>query len=99
MRRIATAALISLALATPGFAQLPNVQQMLQGLSTGNQSQDHALQEAFERGYQRGRQDEAQRLRSADRSDRRDDRTNDRRDDNRAPYPTDRRSGSSDYNR
>ena len=51
-------------LATPAVAQVPNVQQLLQGLLSGNQGQDQSLQEAFERGYQRGREDEARRLRS-----------------------------------
>lgn len=51
---------MGLALASPATAQLPNVQQLLQGLTTGNQGQDQALRDAFERGYQRGRQDEAQ---------------------------------------
>jgi len=48
---------------------------LLQGLTTGNQSQDQALRDAFERGYQRGRQDEARQQRpdrsSNDRSSRR----------------------------
>ncbi len=50
----------------PAAAQVPNVQQLLQGLTTGNQGQDTALRDAFERGYQKGRQDEAQ-MRGSDR--------------------------------
>jgi hypothetical protein len=59
MRLAAAVTLLSLTAAFPAAAQLPNVQQMLQGLTSGDQSRDQALQEAFERGYQRGRQDEA----------------------------------------
>ncbi len=58
------AAVLTLASAIPASAQTPNVQQLLQGLTTGNQSQDQALRDAFERGYQKGRQDEAQNGRS-----------------------------------
>lgn len=61
MRYTVAAALLGLTLATPAAAQAPNVQQLLGGLLTGNQSQDQAIRDAFERGYQRGRQDEAQR--------------------------------------
>lgn len=60
MQRIIVTTLIGLGLAGPAAAQVPNVQQLLQGLTTGNQGQDQALRDAFERGYQRGRQDEAQ---------------------------------------
>ena len=60
-------AALGLALAVPAAAQAPNVQQLLQGLTSGNQRQDQALHDAFERGYERGRQDEA-RLRRPDRS-------------------------------
>ena len=63
MKRILGAALFGLAICHPAAAQMPNPQQFLQGLTTGNQNQDQALRDAFERGYQRGRQDEA-RLRS-----------------------------------
>ncbi len=59
MRRIIVATGFALAFAGPAAAQGPNVQQLLQGLTTGNQGQDQALRDAFERGYQRGRQDEA----------------------------------------
>lgn len=60
MQRTVVATLVGLALTGPAAAQVPNVQQLLQGLTTGNQGQDQALRDAFERGYQRGRQDEAQ---------------------------------------
>ncbi len=62
MQHIIATILIGIALAGPAAAQVPNVQQLLQGLTTGNQGQDQALRDAFERGYQRGRQDEAQPL-------------------------------------
>ena len=77
MQNAVAAALLGLILATPAAAQVPDVKQLLQGLTTGNQNQDQALRDAFERGYQRGRQDEARLQRSgrsgvdADRSDRR----------------------------
>lgn len=87
MRKIMMAALLGLVFATPVAAQVPDVGRLLQGLTTGNQSQDHALHDAFERGYQRGyqrgREDEA-RLRHSDRYDRRS--PDDRRD-----YPDDQR--------
>jgi|SwirhisoilCB1_FD_contig_41_7365807_length_701_multi_2_in_0_out_0_2 hypothetical protein len=81
MRSAFAAAFIGLASVSPAAAQMPNVQQMLQGLTTGDQGRDRALQEAFERGYQRGRQDEARQQQSSSRSDRgdrynRDDRYN-----------------------
>lgn len=60
MQRLIMTAALTLALAGPAAAQMPNVQQLLQGLTTGNQNQDQGLRDAFERGYQRGRQDEAQ---------------------------------------
>lgn len=59
MRLTAMTAIFGLAFAVPATAQVPNVQQLLQGLTTGNQGQDQGLRDAFERGYQRGRQDEA----------------------------------------
>jgi hypothetical protein len=64
MQRIVVATLFGLALVGPAAAQAPNVQQLLQGLTTGNQGQDQALHDAFERGYQHGRQDEARQQRS-----------------------------------
>ena len=91
MRRAAIATLLGLAFSTPAAAQVPNVQQLLQGLTTGNQNQDQALRDAFERGYQRGRQDEARQQRpdrgNSDRSPRRsrDDRDNDDYRDERGP--------------
>jgi hypothetical protein len=69
--------------ALPAMAQSPNVQQLLKGLTTGDQSHDKAVRDAFERGYQRGRQDEARQM--ADRSSRRGN--------------EDYRRGSSDYDR
>ncbi len=95
MRRTIMATLLALAFASPAAAQLPNMQQMLQGLTTGNQSQDQALRDAFERGYQRGRQDEA-RMQTPDRgnNDRSPRRGRDERDSeyNREP---ERRPGNS----
>lgn len=91
MQRVVIATLLGLALAAPAAAQVPNVQQLLQGLTTGNQNQDQALRDAFERGYQRGRQDEARQQRpdrgSNDRSSRRsrDARDNDDDRDERGP--------------
>lgn len=46
-------------LTTPALAQTSSPQQMLQGLLTGNQSQDRAVRDAYERGYRAGQQDEA----------------------------------------
>jgi hypothetical protein len=66
MRLVIAVAGLGLAIANPLAAQTPNVQQLLQGLTTGNQNQDQALRDAFERGYRRGRQDEAQ-MRHSDR--------------------------------
>lgn len=59
MRHAIIATLLGLSLAAPAAAQVPNAQQLLGGLLTGNQNQDQAVRDAFERGYQRGRQDEA----------------------------------------
>ena len=67
MRPMIVATVLGTALAAPAMTQVPNVQQLLQGLTTGNQSQDQALRDAFERGYQRGREDEA-RLQRPDRN-------------------------------
>ena len=50
----------------PAMAESSNIQQLLQGLTTGDKSHDQAVRDAFERGYQRGRQDEARQM--ADRS-------------------------------
>lgn len=61
----------ALLLAAPVTSHAQGVQQLLQGLTTGNQSQDRALQEAYERGYQKGRQDEAQLHRGRGNDDRR----------------------------
>lgn len=98
MRNAAAAALLGLILATPAVAQVPDVKQLLQGLTTGNQNQDQALRDAFERGYQRGRQDEARMQRpgrsdaDADRLDRRGagDRDRGNYDDRRQEYRNDR---------
>jgi len=105
MRAILVALFLGLIAATPAVAQSPNVQQMLQGLFTGDQNQDRALQEAFERGYQRGRQDEARQQQSNDRYRQREERGDADRygsdrnayQGNRRPDPAYRRSGSSDY--
>ncbi len=64
MQRTVVAILLGLSLVGPAAAQVPNVQQLLQGLTGGNQGQDQAMRDAFDRGYQRGRQDEARRQRS-----------------------------------
>ena len=91
MRTAIAATLLALVLTTPAMAQNPNIGQLLQGLTTGNQGQDQALRDAFERGYQRGRQDEARLSRPGrDRGGRNeDDRRSDgdRRDDNRSDRP------------
>jgi hypothetical protein len=105
MQRMVAATLLGLALAGPAAAQVPNVQQLLQGLTTGNQGQDQALRDAFERGYQRGRQDEARQQRpdrgGSDRSFSRggDERNSGSYRDERAPnQPSYGRPGGS-YNR
>ncbi len=67
MRFAVAAALVALTLATPAGAQ--GMQQLLQGLTSGNKNQDDAVRQAYERGYQKGRQDEA-RLRSGGNSSR-----------------------------
>ncbi len=72
---IIAASVLALAGTTPTVVQAQNVQQLLQGLTTGNQSQDQALRDAFERGYQKGRQDEAQ-LQRRSGGNRNDDRRN-----------------------
>ncbi len=102
MQRTFVVTLLGLALAGPAAAQVPNVQQLLQGLTTGNQNQDQALRDAFERGYQRGRQDEARQQRpgqsGGDSSNRRgvDERDNGGYRDQRGPdQPYGRQGGSS----
>jgi hypothetical protein len=58
----------TLALPVTAHAQsAPGWQQTLQGLFTGNQSQDDALRQAYQRGYQRGRDDEARALQANNR--------------------------------
>jgi hypothetical protein len=58
----------TLALPVTAHAQsAPGLQQTLQGLFTGNQSQDDALRQAYQRGYQRGRDDEARALQANNR--------------------------------
>lgn len=88
----------------PATAQIPNVQQLLQGLLSGNQDQDRALRDAFERGYQRGREDEARLHTDRDRRDRvgqdrrgprgrdADGYEDDRYDGGRRPHRDERRS-------
>ncbi len=75
MRVVGSVMMVFLALVGPASAQAPNIGQLLQGLTTGNQNQDQALRDAFERGYQRGRQDEARNNQNTNRRapDRRDD--------------------------
>ena len=65
----------TLALPVAAHAQsAPGWQQTLQGLFTGNQSQDDALRQAYQRGYQRGRDDEVRALQANNRAGRYDDR-------------------------
>ena len=71
-RYLAGVAVIVL-LAAPSASWAQNVPQLLQGLMTGNQSQDQGLRDAYERGYQKGRQDEAQLSRRGRQEDRRQD--------------------------
>lgn len=84
MRSAVAAAFLGMALVTPASAQVPNVQQLLKGLTNGNQNQDQALRDAFERGYERGRQDEARAERS--RHGGGDNRDNRNSDNNRRDY-------------
>jgi hypothetical protein len=99
MQRIVMTMLLGLAFAGPATAQAPNMQQMLQGLTTGNQGQDQALRDAFERGYRRGRQDEAREQRSdrggSDRSSRRSADESNSSDYQNGPQPYERQGGSS----
>jgi hypothetical protein len=82
MMRITVAALGFALLAVPALAQAPDIGRMLQGLTTGNQSQDQALREAYERGYRAGQQDSVRQSDQSNRS-RNDYRSSDRdRDDN-----------------
>lgn len=95
MRRTTAAAFAALLLSAPPLtapasAQVPNVQQFLQGLLSGNQGQDQALREAFERGYRQGREDEA-RLQIERRERAGQDRRRPGRDDDERGYDTDRR--------
>ncbi len=102
MRNAVAAALLAVTVATPAMAQVPDMQQLLRGLTSGNQNQDQALRDAFERGYQRGRQDEARLSHSgrsganANRFDRRgpNDRNGSDPSDDRQDY-----RGNPDYNR
>ena len=67
----------TLALPVTAHAQsAPGLQQTLQGLFTGNQSQDDALRQAYQRGYQRGRDDEARSLQANNRPPRYEGRYN-----------------------
>ena len=91
MIRTTVAALGFALLAVPVAAQAPDIGRMLQGLTTGNQSQDQALRDAFERGYLAGQQDTARQSERNNRS-REDYRSSDRDRDNDQPY----RRGSSD---
>lgn len=86
MRTIVLGVLGLSLLGVASSAQTPDISRMLQGLTTGNQSQDQALREAYERGYRAGQQDAA---RQPDRSNRsRDDYRSSGRDrDNDQPYP------------
>jgi len=99
MRLTVALIMFGLAFAVPATAQVPNIQQLLQGLTTGNQGQDQALRDAFERGYQRGRQDEARLQQNGNRrgKDRRDD--GNYRDDRGSDQPYDRQGGGPYRNR
>jgi hypothetical protein len=71
--QISRAMLLGATLALPVAAHAqsaPGWQQTLQGLFTGNQSQDDALRQAYQRGYQRGRNDEARALQANNRPNR-----------------------------
>ena len=92
MRMLLAATGFGLMTISPLAAQTPNVQQLLQGLTTGNQSQDQGLRDAFERGYQKGRQDEAQQRRS-------DRGGSDRGGNDRSSNDRSYRQGPSDDNR
>ena len=64
IQRSLLAVFVGLTLATPTMtAQAQDIGQALQGLLTGNQDRDRAVQQAYERGYQRGRNDEARQWR------------------------------------
>jgi hypothetical protein len=91
MQTVLAAALLGLATIAPVAAQTSSVQQMLQGLFTGDQKQDRALQEAYERGYQRGRDDESRQRQASGRYNRGDD----ARDANRYGDNRSRSSGDS----
>ena len=75
--RMHLAVLLGAGLALPAIAHAqpaPGWQQTLQGMFTGNQSQDQALRQAYDRGYQRGRDDEARALQANGYGDRDRDR-------------------------
>ena len=99
MRLSAVVIILGVAFAIPAQAQVPNIGQLLQGLTTGNQGQDQGLRDAFERGYQRGRQDEARLQQNGNRRapERRDD--GNYRDDRGAEQPYDRQGNGTYRNR
>jgi len=100
MRTAVLAVLLGIAAATPAAAQIPNIGQLLQGLTTGNRDQDQGLRDAFERGYQRGRQDEARNMRAeTDRGNRREDDRRDSRDNGRDERNYGQPSGANTYRR
>lgn len=70
-------------IAGPALSQSPNTAQILQDLTTGDQSRDQVIHEAFERGYQHGRRDEARIRTERDQPENRDDYRLDR-DNNQA---------------
>ncbi len=61
MQRFILAASLGFLITSPAVAQM-DIQQMLQGLTTGDQRHDQALRDAYQRGYQHGRADERRRL-------------------------------------
>ena len=60
MRTVSTILIVGAGLicAVPSTGRAQNPSQLLQGLLSGNQGQDHAVHEAFERGYRQGREDQ-----------------------------------------
>ncbi len=93
MRTIVLSTAVAVALlatVAPAQAQL-DIQQLLQGLTTGNQPDDRKLRDAFERGYERGRQDEARSQRDRDNNDDRSTRRERDRYEPRSSRDSDRR--------
>ncbi len=97
--RIARVMLVAAMTVIPVMAQAqsaPGWQQTLQGMFTGNQTQDNALRQAYQRGYERGRDDEARAMQANNRHRRDEGRygagTYGNGDDN-GPYTSDQGGG------